>query len=120
MFEICGPQGAMEHVTAPKPTPAGKQGLKTQDTWHRQSPPQLGGEVWRHVAAPEPTPVGKGGPETQDMWQCRSPPQPKDEVQSHRTRGSVGVHLSREMRSGAIGHVAAPEPTSTRRLGPEA
>jgi hypothetical protein len=28
------------------------------------------------------------------------------------TRGSVGAHLSREVRFGAIGHVAAPEPTS--------
>jgi hypothetical protein len=28
------------------------------------------------------------------------------------TRGSVGAHLSREARSGAIGYMAAPEPTS--------
>jgi hypothetical protein len=37
------------------------------------------------------------------------------EVQSHRTCGSTGAHLSREARSGAIGHVAALEPTSAGR-----
>jgi hypothetical protein len=49
--------------------------------------------------------------EPSDMWHRRSPPQPRGEVQSHRTRGSTGVHLSREARSRAIGTVAAPEPT---------
>jgi hypothetical protein len=53
------------------------------------------------------------------MWQHQSPPQPGGEVRSHRTRGSAGAHLSREVRSGAIGHVEAPEPTSTERRGPE-
>jgi hypothetical protein len=31
---------------------------------------------------------------------------------SYRTCGSTGAHLSREVRSRAIGHVAAPELTS--------
>jgi hypothetical protein len=39
------------------------------------------------------------------MWQCQSPPQPGGEVQSRRARGSVGAHLSREVSSGAVGHV---------------
>jgi uncharacterized protein YqgV (UPF0045/DUF77 family) len=47
------------------------------------------------------------------------PPQPGGEVQRHRTRGSAGAHLSREVRSGAIGHVAALEPTSAGRQGLE-
>jgi hypothetical protein len=37
-----------------------------------------------------------------DTWQRRSLPQSGGEVWSHRTRGSVGAHLSREARSGAI------------------
>jgi hypothetical protein len=34
-------------------------------------------------------------------------------------RGSAGAHLDREARSGAEEHVAAPEPTSLGRRGPE-
>jgi hypothetical protein len=42
-------------------------------------------------------------------------------AQSHGTHGSTGAHLVREATSGAEGHVAAPELTSTRRrgLGPQ-
>jgi hypothetical protein len=65
-----------------------------------------------HGAALEPTPVGRRGPETHGMWQHQSPPQSGGEVWSHRTRGSVRAHLSREARSGAIAHVTTPEPTS--------
>jgi hypothetical protein len=43
----------------------------------------------------------------------------RGKVRSHSTRGSTGVHLSWEVRSGAIGHVAAPEPISAGRRGPE-
>jgi hypothetical protein len=32
-------------------------------------------------------------------------------------RGSTGAHLGKEVRSGAVGHVAALEPTSTGRCG---
>jgi hypothetical protein len=53
------------------------------------------------------------------MWQRRSPPQPGGEVRSHRTRGSVGAHLSREVRSGVIEHVTVTEHTSTGRRGSE-
>jgi hypothetical protein len=34
------------------------------------------------------------------------------------TRGSTGSYLSKEAKSGAVGHMAAPELTSTRRQGP--
>jgi hypothetical protein len=34
------------------------------------------------------------------------------------TRGSIGAHLSNEVRSGAAGHMAALEPTSVERCGP--
>jgi hypothetical protein len=34
-------------------------------------------------------------------------------------RDSTGAHLSKEVRTGAVGHVAAPEPTSTWRCGPK-
>jgi hypothetical protein len=50
-----------------------------------------------------------------DMWQRQSTPQLGGEVQSHRTHDSAGAHLRREVRSGAIGHVVAPEPTSAGR-----
>jgi hypothetical protein len=50
--------------------------------------------VTRHLTASEPTLTERRG------------------LRSHRTRGSAGAHISREARSGAIGHVAAPEPTS--------
>jgi hypothetical protein len=35
------------------------------------------------------------------------------------THGSAGAHLSKEVRSGAMGHVAAPELTLARRRGSE-
>jgi hypothetical protein len=57
--------------------------------------------------------------ERRDAWQRRYSHWSGDRVRSHRTRGSVGAHLCREVRSGAIGHVAVPEPTSAGRQGPE-
>jgi hypothetical protein len=50
-----------------------------------------------------------------DMWQHRDPSWPGGRVLSHRTRSSDGAHHSQEVRSGAIGHVATPEPTSAGR-----
>jgi hypothetical protein len=35
------------------------------------------------------------------------------------THGSTGAHLNKEVRSGAIGHVVVPEPTSAGRCGPK-
>jgi hypothetical protein len=40
-------------------------------------------------------------------------------ARSRGTRGNIGAHLVKEVRSGAEGHVAAPELTSARRRGPE-
>jgi hypothetical protein len=70
-----------------------------------------------HVATAELTSAGRRGSEPYDMWQRRTSPHPGGEDRSHRTRGSAGAHLRQETRSGAIGHVAAPEPTSTGRRG---
>jgi hypothetical protein len=41
-----------------------------------------------------------------------------DRARSYETRGRAGAHFSREVRSGAKGHVAAPNLTSARRRGP--
>jgi hypothetical protein len=65
-----------------------------------------------HMAAPEPTSVGRRGPELRNMWQRWSSTQKGDEARGHGPHGSTGAHLSREMRSGAVGYVAAPEPNS--------
>jgi hypothetical protein len=40
-------------------------------------------------------------------------------ARSQGTRGSAGAHLSTEVRSGAVGHMVAPEPTSAGRCGPK-
>jgi hypothetical protein len=50
-----------------------------------------------------------------DTWLRQSPPQRGVEVRSHGTRGNTGALLGREVRSEAAGHMAAPEPSSTRR-----
>jgi hypothetical protein len=39
-------------------------------------------------------------------------------ARSHGIHGSTRAHLDREARSGAEGHVTAPEPTSDRRRDP--
>jgi hypothetical protein len=44
------------------------------------------------------------------MWQRQSSPQQRGEVWGHGMHGSAGAHLGREVRSGAVGHVAALEP----------
>jgi hypothetical protein len=41
------------------------------------------------------------------------------DVRSLGTRCGTGAHLSREVRSGATGHVTAPEPTSAKKQGLE-
>jgi hypothetical protein len=66
----------------------------------------------RHVVTPVLTSAGRRGPVPSDTWQRQSPPQLGGKIRSHRTRGSVGAHLSLEARSRAAGHVAAPEPIS--------
>jgi hypothetical protein len=71
-----------------------------------------------HVATPESTATESQGPDPEDTWHYQSPPQPGGEVRSHKTRGSAGAHLNWEARFGAVGHMAAPEPTSAGRGGP--
>jgi hypothetical protein len=69
------------------------------------------------VAAPEPTSTGRRGPELRNTWQRQSLTQQGGEARGHVTRGSTGAHLSKEVRSGAVGHVVALEPTSAERCG---
>jgi hypothetical protein len=108
-------------VAAPEPTSAGRQGLELRNTWQRRSSPPGEAEpgVMGHVAAPEPTSAGRRGPELRNTWRCRSSTQQGDETRDHGPRGSTGAHLSKEVRSGAAGHMAAPEPTSIGRCGPK-
>jgi hypothetical protein len=51
------------------------------------------------------------------MGHVAAPERPSHEgrAQSHGTRGSTGAHLSKAVRSGAVGHVTAPELTSSTR-----
>jgi hypothetical protein len=92
----------MGHVAAPELPP-------------RKAEPRSVG----HMAAPELLSSSRQGPELRDTWQCRSSPQQVGEVRDRGTHGSTGAHLSKEARSGAAGHEAAPELTSARRQGPE-
>jgi hypothetical protein len=52
-----------------------------------------------------------------DTWQRRSSPQQGGEVRGCGIFGGAGAHLYREVRSGAEGHIAAPELTSAGRRG---
>jgi hypothetical protein len=111
---------------------------KPWDAWLHRDPPWPGGRVWSHrtrgkgrvhlsqqvrsraiahTAAPEPSPTGRWGPVPWDTRQHQSPPWLEGRVQTCRTHDSTGAHLSREARSGAIGHVAPPEPSPIGRCG---
>jgi hypothetical protein len=72
-----------------------------------------------HVATPEFTLSMRKGPELRDTWQRRSSPQQGGEVRGHGTHGNAGALLSDEVRSGAVGHVVASEPTFVGRCGPK-
>jgi hypothetical protein len=89
--------------------------------WQRRSSPLGETEpgAMGHVAAPEPTSAGRRGPELRNTWQHQSSTQQGGEARGHVTHGSTGAHLSKEVRSGAIGHVVVPEPTSAGRCGPK-
>jgi hypothetical protein len=54
-----------------------------------------------------------------NTWQRRSSTQQGGEARDHRPHGSTGAHLSKEVRSRAAGHMAAPEPTSVGSCGPK-
>jgi hypothetical protein len=71
-----------------------------------------------HVAAPEPTSAGRRGPELRNTLQRRSSTNQGGEARGHGPRGSTGAHLSKVVRSGAAGHVAALKPTSAGKCGP--
>jgi hypothetical protein len=53
------------------------------------------------------------------VWQRRSSTQQGDKVLCHGPRGSIGAHLSKEVRSGAVGHVMTPKPTFAGMCGPK-
>jgi hypothetical protein len=119
---------------------SGRQSLEPWDTWQRRSSPQQEGEVRDsgtrgsagahlskeprfgaegHVVASELTSARRQGPGQRDTWRLRSSPLQGGVVRSYSLHGSVGSHLSKEARSRAVGHVAAPELTSARRRGSE-
>jgi hypothetical protein len=89
------------------------------DMWQHQSSPlrKVEPRAVGHIAAPELTSSRRQGLELRDTWQRRSSPQQGGEVRGRGTLGSTGAHLSMEARSEAMGHVVAPEPTSTGRCG---
>jgi hypothetical protein len=58
---------------------------------------------------------GRQSPEPCHTWLHWSSSRQGGKDQSRGTRGSAGAHLSKEARSGAAGHVVAPEPTFTGR-----
>jgi hypothetical protein len=89
--------------------------------WQRQSSPLGEAEfgAMGHVAAPEPTSAGRRGPELRNTWQRRSSTQQGGEARGHMTRGITGAHLSKEVRSGAVGHVAVLYPTFAGRCDPK-
>jgi hypothetical protein len=87
------------------------------DTWQHRSSRLTKAEprAVGHMSTPE-LPLRKAEP--WDTWQRRSSNQQGGEVRGNRTRGDVGAHLSKEVRSGATGHVAVPVLTSARWRGP--
>jgi hypothetical protein len=109
------------HVTAPEPTSTGRRGPELRNTCQRLNSPLREAEprAMRHMAAPEPTSTWRWGPELRNIWQRWSSTQEGGEAQGHVIRGSTGAHLIKEVRSGAMRHVAAPEPNSTGRCGPK-
>jgi hypothetical protein len=108
-------------MAAPEPTSAGRRGSELRNTWQRHSSPLGEAEpgAMGHVAPPEPTSAGSQGSELRNMCQRRSTTQQGGEAQGHRPHGSTGAHLNKVVTSGAMGHMAAPEPTSAGRCGPK-
>jgi hypothetical protein len=78
-------------------------------------PPQI---VVRHVVVTGPSRVGRRDPESWDTWKLRSPLEQGGGVRSRGTRGGTGALPCREVGSGAMGSVAAMEPSLTRSLSP--
>jgi hypothetical protein len=63
--------------------------------------------------------VERRGPELLDTWRRWSPPQQGGGVHTYWIHGGTGALLNREARSGAAGHMMAPETSSTERRGSE-
>jgi hypothetical protein len=80
---------------------------------------EVGSGAVRHMAALEPSRARRWGPQSCDTWQHRSPPEQGGRVRCREARGSTRSCLSREAGFGAVGHVAASEPISIWRQGPE-
>jgi hypothetical protein len=95
--------------------------LELRNTWQRRSSPLREAEpgAMGHLAVPKPTSTGRRGPELRNAWWRRSSTQQGDEVQGHRPCGNTRAHLCKEVRSGAAGHMVAPERTSVGRCGPK-
>jgi hypothetical protein len=67
--------------------------------------------TWQHRSSP----LRKAEPQVMGYMAAPELLSQEGRARSHRTRGSVGVHLRREAMSKAEGHVAASELTSARR-----
>jgi hypothetical protein len=103
-------------VAAPELTSAKRRGPGPRDTYRagaHLSTEARSGAVG-HVVVREPTSVGRCGhvvaPELTSQ---------EGRARSQGTCGSIGAHISTEVRSGATGHIVASEPTSTGRCGPK-
>jgi hypothetical protein len=103
ILEVCDPQRYVGHVAAPDPSHAGRWDSEPQGTWQRRSPPEQGG----------------GGLDLWGTCQHRSPPDQGGGVRCYGTHDSARALLSREARSGAVGHMAAPKPSQVGRQNPE-
>jgi hypothetical protein len=113
---VHSPLGAVGYVAAPEPSSReGEAGAM----WQRRSSPLGEAEprAMGHVAALESTSTGRRGPELRNTWQRRSSTQQGGETQGHEPCDNTGAHLSKEVRFGAAGHVAAPDPTSVGMCG---
>jgi hypothetical protein len=69
------------------------------------------------MAVSEPISAGRRGPELSNTWRRQSSTQQGDEAPGHEPCGSTRAHLSKEVWSGATGHVSVPELISAGRYG---
>jgi hypothetical protein len=69
------------------------------------------------MAVSEPISAGRRGPELSNTSRRQSSTQQGDEAPGHEPCGSTRAHLSKEVWSGATGHVSVPELISAGRYG---
>jgi hypothetical protein len=117
---VHNPPGAVGHVAAPElPSQEGRalscvtRGSTEAPLSGRQSPEPW--DTWQHRSSP----LRKAEPRVVGHVAALELPSSEGRGRSQGTRGSVGAHLSKEVRSGAAGHVVVPEPTSVGRCGPK-